>query len=300
MTSLRVWTATLLATGCAVEPVEPSDDLHPGALFVTDRGGDAILRYDTMTGDLLGVFAEGDAKRVERPSSVRLGPDGHIYMAGFGHGEVVRYDALSAHMMGVFFWDTGELEEPVELLFRGNDLVVLGNDTNNAVVIDSTGTLVRNFGAPDMLGAYDCAFGPDGLLYVGVPSHIDHGTAIQVWDVDTGTLQRHFGTYDQLATATGIAFGDGFIYVADHERDQVVRFDAATGGPRGVLVADGLVDPVSLDVGPDGALYIVDATGVKRFHDGTLSPFIAAGDGTLVQPRSVTFISDDMIASARQ
>lgn len=285
--------AALLAAGCAVEPAcESCADPVGGALYVVDRGGDAILRYDPATGAFLDVFASGDDNRVERPSSIRRGPDGFLYMAGFGYGEIVRYDAVSAAMMGVFYWDTAELEEPVELLFRGDELLALGNDTNNVVVVDRAGTLVRNFGAPDMLGAYDCAFGPDGLLYVGVPSHVEHGTAIQVWDVETGTLRRHFGTYDQLASATGIAFGDGMIYVADHERDRVVQFDAATGGPRGVLVDQGLVDPVSLDLGPDGALYIVDARGVQRFADGALSTFVAAGDGQLVAPRSVTFIAD--------
>lgn len=290
--------ALLLSAGCTAEPAEPP--APAGALFVADRGGDAILRYDAATGEPLGVFAAGDAAHVERPSSVRLGPDGHLYIAGYGYGEIVQYDALSARMMGIFYWDTAELEEPVELLFHGDNLVVLGNDTNNVVVVDRAGMLVSNFGAPDMLGAYDCALGPDELLYVGVPSHIVHGTAIQVWDLTTGTLLRHFGTYDQLASATGIAFADGMLYVADHERDQVMMFDAVTGGPRGALVTEGLVDPVSLDVGPDGALYIVDAAGVQRFADGELSRFISAGDGGLVAPRSATFVSDQMIAAARR
>lgn len=202
-------------------------------------------------------------------------------------------------MMGVFYRNTLALEEPVELLFHGDQLIVLGNDTNNVVVLDPSGRLVANFGARDMQGAHDFAFGPDGLLYVGMPSHVEHGTAIQVWDVATGSLVRHFGTFDQLASATGIAFGNDRIYIADHERDQVVMFDAVTGGPRGVLIDHGLDAPVSLEVGPDGALYIVDATGVKRFDGQTLSSFIALG-AELRQPRSLTFVTDEMIAATRR
>jgi sugar lactone lactonase YvrE len=304
MTRLRLAALVVLASGCGAEDLElpacETCDPGMGALYVVDRGGNSILRYDAMTGELLGVFAEGMATRVDRPSSVRLGPDGHLYMAGFGRGEIVRYDVLSGSMMGVFYADTKELEEPVELLFRGDQLVVVGNDTHNAVVLDAAGQLVRNFGAPDMMGAHDAAFGPDGRLYVGVPTHIVHQTAIQVWDVDTGTMERHFGTYDQLASATGIAFGGDLMYVADHERSQVVQFDARTGGPRGVLIDEGLDRPVSLDVAPDGALYIVDASGVLRFAAGHLERFITAGDGTLVLPRSISFITDEMIAAARR
>jgi outer membrane protein assembly factor BamB len=287
MTAIRASSlAVLIATGCAADPAVPA----PGAtLFVTDRGGNAILRYDAISGAFEDVFAAGSDAHVDRPSSVRIGPDGHVYLAAFGKGEIVRYDATSTAMMGVFYADTGALEEPVELLFHGEELVVLGNDTNNVVVLDAAGTLVQNFGAPDMLGAHDMAIGPDGMLYVGLPSSVERGTALQVWDLATGTMRRDFGTYDQLASGTGIAFGDGMIYVADHERDQIVQFDAVTGGPRGALVTEGLVAPVSVDVGPDGALYIVDAEGVKRFADGALSTFIHAGDGHVVSPRSVTF-----------
>lgn len=290
MTALRASSHALLAlslaAGCAADPEVPAPD---ATLFVTDRGGNAILRYDAISGAFEDVFAAGGDAHVDRPSSVRIGPDGQLYLAAFGKGEIVRYDATSTAMMGVFYADTAELEEPVELLFHGDELVVLGNDTNNVVVLDAAGALVQNFGAPDMLGAHDMAIGPDGMLYVGLPSSVERGTALQVWDLATGTMRRDFGTYDQLASATGIAFGDGMIYVADHERDQIVQFDAESGGPRGALVTDGLVAPISVDVGLDGALYIVDADGVKRFADGTLSTFIRAGDGHLIAPRSVTF-----------
>ncbi len=290
MTAVRASSHALLAVsfaaGCAADPAVPPAD---GTVYVADRGGNAILRYDAISGAFDDVFAAGGDAHVDRPSSVRIGPDGHVYLAAFGKGEIVRYDAASTAMMGVFYADTTALEEPVELLFKGDELVVLGNDTNNVVVLDAAGGLVRDFGAPDMLGAHDMAIGPDGMLYVGLPSSVERGTALQVWDPETGTLRRDFGTYDQLASATGIAFGDGMIYVADHERDQIVQFDADSGGPRGALVTEGLVAPISLDVGPDGALYIVDAEGVKRFEGGALSMYIRAGDGHLVQPRSVTF-----------
>src|SRR5688572_12856706 len=113
----------LVLVGCAAEPVEPS------TLLISDYRANAIFRYDGVTGEFLGTFAQGSEQRVDRPAGLRKGPDDQLYTAGFGRGEVVRYDLASGRMMDVFYWDTALLEEPVELAFHGNELVVLGNDT---------------------------------------------------------------------------------------------------------------------------------------------------------------------------
>src|SRR5665647_116760 len=195
--------AAVLASGCAAEPevdCEACRPRPPSTLFVTDRGGDSILRYDGVTGQFDDVFASGLAARIDRPSSVRLGPSGHLYLAGFGRGDVVRFDVESGAMMDVFYWDTELLEEPVELMFRGDDLVVLGNDTQNAVVIGADGTATRSFGYPEMRAAHDFVMSPDEtMVYVATDTHPQLGSALQVWDATTGTMLRHFGTASELA-----------------------------------------------------------------------------------------------------
>jgi len=104
MTALRLGSvAVLVAAGCAAGPAPFEPD---ATLFVTDRGGNAILRYDAISGAFEDVFAAGGESHVDRPSSVRIGPDGRLYLAGFGKGEIVRYDADSTTMMGVFYMDT--------------------------------------------------------------------------------------------------------------------------------------------------------------------------------------------------
>ena len=298
-----LWMAAA-AAGCGDNLRDDRRDVEPSTLFVVDRTGDSILRYDGTTGELLGVFAAGADARIDRPSSVRLGPNGLLYLAGFGRGEIIRYDAYTGALADVFYWDTRLLEEPVELLFGGDDLVVLGNDTRNAVVIAPDGSAVNSFGPPDMRSAHDVVIGPDGHLYVTTVSHPELGSAVQVWDLATGTLLRHFGSYAELAAATGATLGpDGLLYLCDYERDQVLRYDPLTGALIDVLVPPGagLLDPLSLDFGPDGALHVLDATGIHRVDPATgelLELLVAIGDGHLEGPRSFTFVTDAALAAA--
>ena len=276
---------------CVVRP--------PSALFLSDRGNDTILRYDGRSGDFEGVFAQGRAARVDRPASLRVGPSGYAYVAGFGVGDIVRYDLASGAMKDVFYWDTTLLEEPLEIAFRQDEVLVLGNDTNNVVVLDAQGTARREIGY--MRNALDMVLAPDGrTLYVGVETDT---AAIQVWDVDTGSLVREIGRPDELASGTSLALAaDGSLYACDWQREQIVRFDPLTGEVIDTVVPPGsLRVPVAIDFGPDGALYALDEDGVHRMDPETgleLQHLVTARDGHNVRPRAFTFMTETALAQA--
>lgn len=284
----------MITTGCASESSSPV----ASTLFVSDYQASAIVQYDGATGAFERVFAAGSVQRVDRPARVRLGPAGALFSAGFGRSDIVRYAVTSGEMMDIFYWDTGLLEEPVQLRFDGDDLIVLGNDTANAVVISPDGVARRSFGNPVMRAAHDFAIGAERQLYVATDSHPQLGSAVQVWDLATGALLRHFGTIDEVATATSVALDhDGVLYVADGDLDRVVRFDPGTGALLDVFAA-GFSRPISIDFGPDGAFYVLDAIGLHGF-DATgarLGQLIAVGDGHLLRPRSFTFVADVALA----
>lgn len=298
--------------GCASEPAVTCAACHaaaPSTLFVSDRGVSQVLRYDGTTGAFADVFAS-TADRIDRPAGVRLGPSGHVYVAGFGRGDIGRHDPRSGERRDVFYADTTLLEEPLDLVFRGSELLVLGNDTGNLVGLDAAGRVTRELGYPEMRSAKDLALAPDlRTVYVGVDARLGgdpaQGTAIQRWDVDTGALLGTFGTADELATATSLALrDDGTLYVADWDRGQVLRYVAATGELVGVVVdaaSEVLQAPVALDLGPDGALYVLDDLGIHRLDPDTgseLGLIVATGDGHNVRPRAFTFVSETAIAQA--
>lgn len=294
--------AATLVPGCdEVATSTPAPAMPPSTLFVTDYDANAIFRY-RGNGEFLGVFAAGAEQRVDRPARVRFGPDGALYAAGFGRGDIVRYDAQSGALHDVFYWDTTLLEEPVDLVFAGSELVVLGNDTRNAVVLDASGAAMREFGAPTMRAAQ--AFALAGSeLFVATESHPALGSAIQVWDLASGALVRHFGAPGELEFPTGIALGpDGLLYASDYALGRVVRFDPATGAARGAFL-EGLSSPVELAFGPDGALYVLDAIGLHRFDaaTGAYGALVAStGDGHLARPVSFLFVTDVALREALQ
>ncbi len=279
--------------GCTTTEVDSGPG---GTIYVSDYSADAVVRYDGRTGELIDVFAQGYEDHVDRPANVRLGPDGNLYVAGFGHGDIVRFDMATREMMDVFYRDTGVLEEPVELLFHGDELVVLGNDTQNAVIVSRDGVSRRNFGHPTMRAAHDFAFGPDGYLYVATESHPQLGTSIQVWDLATGSLVRSFGRAadGEISFATSLAFDHfGTLYVTDYIAGQVMRFDPATGEYLDTRI-DGLEYPVGLELGTDGKLYVLDELGIRRFDadsgddEGVLVPV----EEPLRRPRGFRFLAN--------
>jgi hypothetical protein len=212
-----------------------------------------------------------------------------LYVAGFGDSEVTKVDYATGAALGSFFRDTTILEEPVELLFHGSELIVLGNDTNNAIMIDPSGTMVHDVGYPDMRGAHDFVFGEDELLYVATEHDAPTGSALQIWDVQTGALVRRFGGLDVIANATGIERVGDELYVTDYERGTLLRFDVTS--EHAELLATGLAHPVSLELGLDGLLYVIDDAGIHRFTiDGTYVSRVVARGADLVGPRSLTFV----------
>lgn len=245
-------------SGCVETPPTPS------VMLVADRGADRIRKFDGVTGEWLA-----DVATIDRPSSMRRGPDGALYVAGFGDSAIVRVTDDGAQ--SVFFRDTQVLEEPVELLFRGAELAILGHDTHNAIMVDPTGAMVRDIGYPDMRGAHDFVIDDRARMYVATSHDVELGIAIQIWDLNNGRMIAMRGTLEEVANATGIVAIDDILYVTDYERGTIVRFAGDTR-----IIARGLVHPVAIELGLDGLLYVADERGIHRFErDGSYAGKLA-------------------------
>jgi len=104
-----------------------------------------------------------------------------------------------------------------------------------------------------------------------------------------------------LAYPTGMALlPDGDLLVASRDTHEVLRFDGTTGAPLGAFVvagAGGLSQPFGQTFGPNGNLFVTSTTNEVLEFDGTTGAPLgklvdAAANGTLDQPRGLTFKAD--------
>ncbi|MCA8968062.1 MAG: hypothetical protein KDC48_24485, partial [Planctomycetes bacterium] len=138
-----------------------------------------MIRYDARTGARVDEMI-GAGGTLDRPSSVLVRGE-VVYLARFGDGVIDRYDLATGAPLGSLFRDTYWLEEPVELQALGDELLVLGNDSDNIVVLDAAGALVRQFGAPTMRAPHDFVVDARGRLLVTTEAAPGEGK-VQVWD----------------------------------------------------------------------------------------------------------------------
>ncbi|MEM9190539.1 MAG: hypothetical protein AAGF12_15245 [Myxococcota bacterium] len=234
------------------------------SVALSDRRSDRVVMFDLATRCELGTLIT--VPPVDRPSGVRADADGNLYVANFGDGSIVRSGPHGSS--GLFFHDTLILEEPVELQFLGSELLVLGKDSRRFVVFDSeTGEVAREFGSRALSTAHDFVVNSAGQALVAAGHNAEAAGAIQIWDLATGTLIGGFGSVEEVGLATSLALIDDEVVVADYSRDRVVAFDAATGTFRRTVAE--LPRPRSIAVGPEGALWVLDATALVRVAPDT-------------------------------
>ncbi|MDY7109337.1 MAG: hypothetical protein SYC29_11945 [Planctomycetota bacterium] len=264
-------------------------------LLITDRDNDAVYRFDGETGDFIDVFIPGGSGGLDRPVAITIGPDDNLYISNFGPGEILEFDGETGAFLGAFYDDTSELEEPVDVVFDGEYAYLLGNDTENVVVVDAeTGNFIREVGVNIIRYPHDMELGADGYLYIATENN--NQGLIQVWDMRTDTMVEHFAPPGPLGLATGITFmPGGDVLVSDWWDSEVARYDGGTHDFIDFFIpaeSGGISGPGRLVYGPGGDLYVGNGNGVHRF-DGETGAFIevlvATGEGGLDNPRGFVF-----------
>jgi hypothetical protein len=159
-----------------------------------------------------------------------------------------------------------------------------------------TGAFIDIFAThPDMTGAKDVEFGPDGNLYV--PNNVGdnvyrfNGTTGEFIDVFIPTGSGGLDTPRSLIFGPdGNGDGNSDIYITSAQTDSILRFDGFTGSFIDAFIptaSGGLNDPTALVFGPDGDLYVASGAhsdffnGILRY-DGSTGAF----EGVFVAPGS--------------
>jgi WD40 repeat protein len=214
-----------------------------GDLLVGNIGSNSVSRYSS-TGMPLGDFVTSGSGGLASPRGMQFGPDGHLYVASRNSSSVLRYNGATGTFIDAFVpTGSGGLSTAVGLTFGPDGNLYVASRVNNSVLRynGTTGGFIDAFVSPGsggLLDPRDPEFGPDGDLYVS--------------SAGDDTVRRYDG-------ATGTFIG---------------AF-AASASPGAVACAWCLSQPVGIDWGPDGQLYVSSYSNnrVQRF-DGSDGAFI--------------------------
>jgi outer membrane protein assembly factor BamB len=261
---LSVWLFVSAGSGLAVAD----------SLYVVDNGTDSVLKFDGLTGALIGTFGSADGGG--RPYGLTCAPNGNLLVTREENDEVVEFDNATGALVRVFA-GTG-LNNPTGLALGPNgNLFVANRDGYDIVEFDgTTGAFVRTF-ASGLPGApFSIAFGPNGNLFVALG--FGGGQAVEL-DGSTGAVVRNFSTSGELR---GLTFGpSGNLFVSSLNTNTVAEFDITTAALVRTL-SGGLTHPHGLTFGPNGNLFVADffTQRVSEFDGasgGVIGPFVSSG-----------------------
>jgi hypothetical protein len=236
--------------------------------------------------------------------SMTIGPDGNLYTTtgpgGIFGNAIGSYNGTTGALIGAFMPSVnGQIEATsrVAMVFNAGYLYV-GSPGNNEVLQynGTTGAFVGVFISgvtPNSL-----AIGPDANGDLNVDLYVSTPSGVSRYNATTGAL---LGTY--ITNGSGGLSGAGAmtfnpsqtdLYVASTGTNQVLEYNARTGGYVGVAASSGVSDPVDVKFGPnDGLLYVLSSGNnriLRYTATGTyVDDYVPAGSGGMVDPNQMVF-----------
>lgn len=252
-TTLYVRVGQLLATG--LHQVDNPVFAPDGSLFVTYSG----QRGQEATVSIFRVSPKGAREPfvsgLVNPTSMAMGPDGHLYVSSRFEGRVYRvYDDGRYEVMA------SDLGVACGLAFAPDGALFVGDRSGTIFRVEPSGKTSVFATLPASVAAFHLAMGPDGYLYVAAPTlasrdalrRLDAGGRVEVVDVPFGRPQ-------------GLAFDpSGVLHVVEALAGSNGVYALRPGAAPELLVAGGGL--VGLAFGPDRRMVVASNESAYLFE----------------------------------
>ena len=210
-----------------------------GRIWIAEAFADRVRAFDRDGKEVASIGKTGSAPgELLSPGGLAIAPDGTLYVADSGNHRIQRFspqgEMLDAfgEWSGLGLWDPPEgagLNEPLGLVFAGEQLYVADSRHHRVVVFSRRGLVLASIGRRGRAeGEFErpsaVAVDDEGFLYVAdsgnhrVQKLDPEGRCVKAW----GEFGPWLGFFSD---PTGIAWRDEKIYVADRDNHRVQVFD---------------------------------------------------------------------------
>ena len=266
-----------------------------GALYVSMKVGNSILRYDAVSGAPLPALGKPGAEFVSpgagglsQARGIAFGPDGNLYAVSTDTDAILRYDSATGTPLGALVASgVGGLDAPRGLLFHTDGFLYVTSvgGTSPAAGKDAILRFNAVTGAPAGISGVpgDAVFIASGSGGLDNPSGIvSHGGDFYVSSTSPSTSNSVLryaanGTFLGAFVPTGsgglsgpvdLVFRDGYLYVTSWANSKILRYDGASGSfVNEVASASGLARPIGLVFETNGNFLVAsgDSDEIRRY-----------------------------------
>ncbi len=285
----------------------PFDAAHDslGNIYVSDTGNNRIQKFDSQGNFLLSWGSEGSGNgQFSSPHGIVVNSQNQVYVADTGNQRIQKFDTNGTFLSTWGSYGSGDGQFGN---YYGQSVWGLAVDTSDNIYeidlgrfdgqkFDSNGNFLMKFG--------HCCGGPGGFAGQGIT--VDSGGYIYIADSNNSRVEKfdptgtYVGEFTSLNGTLGFSAGISIdaqdnLYLADTKNGRVVKFSTSGVYDLTFTTTNQLVQPIGIDILPDGRAVVVDALTHLVSIYGPASLVISSISATSTATSTqVSFTTDDL------